>query len=258
MVDDGEPLGQVELERRAAVPGLGVVVVHEQDDLGHVLLGPPYHDDEGLMRPAFRPNELGDPDRAPFRLTCGAVNRLRHRIRVMAEDRQFAWSAAAPAALAAFALSFVGAWTVTRVPGHFVRSLLPFILLAVALYNGLTTGWGQWTPGAAGALLFGGVLSVNVCYVIWYRGVQRLGGARTIVMDMNAARLAFVREKMGVPDTILLAPGGDAAACEELIAITNGQLADVVVDATGSNKSMAGALAYCAYAARLEAGPLWP
>jgi alcohol dehydrogenase len=79
----------------------------------------------------------------------------------------------------------------------------------------------------------------------------RLSGARTIVLDMNAARLAFVREKMGVSDTILLAPGGDAAALEALRAITNGQLADVVVDATGSNKSMAGALAYCAYAARL-------
>ena len=79
----------------------------------------------------------------------------------------------------------------------------------------------------------------------------RLSGARTIVMDMNAARLAFVREKMGVPDTILLAPGGEAAALEQLAAITGGQLADVVADATGSNKSMAGALAYCAYAGRL-------
>ena len=79
----------------------------------------------------------------------------------------------------------------------------------------------------------------------------RLSGARTIVMDMNAARLAFLRDKMGVPDTILLAPGGEAAALEELAAITGGQLADVVVDATGSNKSMAGALACCAYAGRL-------
>ena len=70
-------------------------------------------------------------------------------------------------------------------------------------------------------------------------------------MDMNAARLAFVREKMGVPDTILLAPEGEAAALADISAITNGQLADVVVDATGSNQSMAGALAYCAFAARL-------
>jgi uncharacterized membrane protein YfcA len=46
-----------------------------------------------------------------------------------------AWSTAAPAAVAAFALSFVGAWTVTRVPGEFVRSLLPFVLIAVAVYT---------------------------------------------------------------------------------------------------------------------------
>lgn len=46
-----------------------------------------------------------------------------------------AWSTAAPAAVAAFALAFVGAWTVTRVPGDFVRSLLPLILLAVAVYT---------------------------------------------------------------------------------------------------------------------------
>jgi alcohol dehydrogenase len=79
----------------------------------------------------------------------------------------------------------------------------------------------------------------------------KLSGARTIVMDMNAARLAFVREKMGVPDTIELKPGGEAEAIEQLSTITSGQLADVVVDATGSNKSMAAALAYCAFVGRL-------
>ena len=79
----------------------------------------------------------------------------------------------------------------------------------------------------------------------------RLSGARTIVMDMNPARLAFVRDRMGVPDTIQLAPGGEEAALKQLGALTNGQLADVVVDATGSNKSMGAALAYCSYAGRL-------
>jgi alcohol dehydrogenase len=79
----------------------------------------------------------------------------------------------------------------------------------------------------------------------------KLSGARTIVMDMNAARLAFVRDRMGVPDTIELGAGGEAAAVEQLSALTGGQLADVVIDATGSNKSMAAALAYCAFAGRL-------
>jgi alcohol dehydrogenase len=79
----------------------------------------------------------------------------------------------------------------------------------------------------------------------------KLSGARTIVMDMNAGRLAFVRSKMGVPDTIELTPGGEAAAVEQLSAISHGQLADVVIDATGSNRSMSAALAYCAFAGRL-------
>lgn len=62
-----------------------------------------------------------------FGTAAAAVNYAR-RVRV-------AWSTAAPAALAAFTLSFAGAWTVTRIPGDFVRLLLPFILLAVAIYT---------------------------------------------------------------------------------------------------------------------------
>ena len=46
-----------------------------------------------------------------------------------------AWSTTAPAALAALPLAFFGAWTVTRVPADFVRSLLPLILVAVAVYT---------------------------------------------------------------------------------------------------------------------------
>lgn len=77
----------------------------------------------------------------------------------------------------------------------------------------------------------------------------KLSGAKTIVMDMNEQRLAFVREKMGVPDTILAK--GDGEELKHLAALTNGQLADVVVDATGHNKSMGHALNYCAFKGRL-------
>jgi hypothetical protein len=56
---------------------LGRVLAHE---IGHSLLGAPYHDDVGLMRAMFRPNELAEQDRAPFRLTCNGVARLRGRI----------------------------------------------------------------------------------------------------------------------------------------------------------------------------------
>jgi uncharacterized membrane protein YfcA len=45
------------------------------------------------------------------------------------------WGAAGPAALAALIFSFLGAFAVTRVPADFVRKLLPFILVAVAVYT---------------------------------------------------------------------------------------------------------------------------
>ncbi len=77
----------------------------------------------------------------------------------------------------------------------------------------------------------------------------KLSGAKTIVMDMNDQRLSFVRERMGVPDTILTK--GDGEELKQLGELTNGQLADVVIDATGSNKSMGHALNYCARAGRL-------
>jgi 2-desacetyl-2-hydroxyethyl bacteriochlorophyllide A dehydrogenase len=77
----------------------------------------------------------------------------------------------------------------------------------------------------------------------------KLSGARTIVMDLSEARLSFVREQMGLPDTIL--SRGDGQELKQLSELTGGQYADVVVDATGSNLSMSGALEYCAFAGRL-------
>ena len=77
----------------------------------------------------------------------------------------------------------------------------------------------------------------------------KLSGARTIVMDLNEQRLAFVRAKMGVPDTI--AAKGDGTELEALKALTGGTLAQCVIDATGSNKSMSAALQYCSFTGRL-------
>lgn len=77
----------------------------------------------------------------------------------------------------------------------------------------------------------------------------RLSGAQTLVMDLSEARLAFVRDRLGVTDTILVR--GDGAESRELAALTEGRLADVVVDATGSHRSMSQALEFCAFAGRL-------
>ena len=77
----------------------------------------------------------------------------------------------------------------------------------------------------------------------------KLSGARVIVIDRVAARLAFVRERMGITDT-LLATGG-ASDLDAIRELTDGRFCEVVVDATGSNASMGEALAYCAFGGRL-------
>ena len=77
----------------------------------------------------------------------------------------------------------------------------------------------------------------------------KVAGATAIVLDLNEARLAFCRERMGVRHTLTLK--GDGSELAALTAMTNGQLADVVIDATGSNKSMSHALNYCAFGGRL-------
>lgn len=77
----------------------------------------------------------------------------------------------------------------------------------------------------------------------------KLSGARPIVMDISEGRLAFVRDQMGVPDTLL--PRGDASDIAALAALTGGQGADVVIDATGSNKSMVRSMELAAFAGRV-------
>jgi 2-desacetyl-2-hydroxyethyl bacteriochlorophyllide A dehydrogenase len=75
----------------------------------------------------------------------------------------------------------------------------------------------------------------------------KLSGARTIVLDLNQQRLDFCKTVMGVDETIFV-NGGEL---EELKRVTDGALAQVVIDATGSNKSMASALSFCAFTGRL-------
>ncbi|MEQ1860291.1 MAG: zinc-binding alcohol dehydrogenase family protein [Chthoniobacteraceae bacterium] len=77
----------------------------------------------------------------------------------------------------------------------------------------------------------------------------RLSGARPIVMDIAESRLAFVRKKMGVPDTIVVR--GDESDIKAVAEMTGGQFADVVIDATGNNKSMVRAMEFAAFAARV-------
>jgi 2-desacetyl-2-hydroxyethyl bacteriochlorophyllide A dehydrogenase len=77
----------------------------------------------------------------------------------------------------------------------------------------------------------------------------RLAGSRVILMDMAESRLAFARERLGVHDTLLAT--GTPADEPAVHSLTDGCMAEVVIDATGSHQSMSTALTLCSYGGRL-------
>ncbi len=78
----------------------------------------------------------------------------------------------------------------------------------------------------------------------------KLSGATTIVMDVNPQRLDFCTKAMGITKTLV--PKGDGSDEEALKQLTHdGSWPAVVIDATGSNKSMSNALNYCGFAGRV-------
>ncbi len=77
----------------------------------------------------------------------------------------------------------------------------------------------------------------------------RLSGATSIVMDLNEQRLEFCRDKMGVGHTIHFQ--GDGSELARLTELTDGKLAQVVIDATGNHKSMSNALNFVGFTGTL-------
>ena len=72
----------------------------------------------------------------------------------------------------------------------------------------------------------------------------KLTGAKVSVMDMNPARLEFVRKHYAVDHTIQFV--GDGSEREQMQQATGGDFYQSVVDATGNRHSMSGALQYVA------------
>ncbi len=77
----------------------------------------------------------------------------------------------------------------------------------------------------------------------------KVSGARPIVADISESRLEFVRSVMKVPDTIQVS--GTEEDLKKIDELTNGQRADLVIDATGNNRSMARAMEFAAFAGRV-------
>lgn len=76
----------------------------------------------------------------------------------------------------------------------------------------------------------------------------KLKGARVVVMDMNASRLAFCQQQLGVDATVLLQSTDPVG---KIRATLNGDLPTVVFDATGNPTSMMQAFKYVAHGGRL-------
>ena len=77
----------------------------------------------------------------------------------------------------------------------------------------------------------------------------RLTGATVSVMDMSDERLEFCRSTYGINNLIKFQ--GNGSEIEKIKQITEGGFYDVVIDATGSNKSMSNALEYVAFGGSL-------
>jgi 2-desacetyl-2-hydroxyethyl bacteriochlorophyllide A dehydrogenase len=75
----------------------------------------------------------------------------------------------------------------------------------------------------------------------------RIAGANVIAMDVSADRLAFCRNKLQVQHTINPLNGN---ATEQLQQITNGDMATVVIDATGNLKAIENGINYLAHGGR--------
>jgi 2-desacetyl-2-hydroxyethyl bacteriochlorophyllide A dehydrogenase len=72
---------------------------------------------------------------------------------------------------------------------------------------------------------------------------SRLRGAEVTVIDSRAERLALCRDKLGIPRALTLSPD----LLPNLVAITGGDMFDVVFDATGNPAAMESGFRYVAH-----------
>jgi drug/metabolite transporter (DMT)-like permease len=65
-------------------------------------------------------------------------------------------------------------------------------LLAAGVPSLLAQDWSAVGTAAWGGVLFSSIFSIGVAYLLWYRGVQKLGGARTAVYSNLTPVVALV------------------------------------------------------------------
>ena len=75
----------------------------------------------------------------------------------------------------------------------------------------------------------------------------RIAGAKVIAMDINNSRLQFCADRLGIEHRVNAL---DSNVLDQLKQLTNGDMPDVVIDATGNLKAIQGAFQYLAHGGR--------
>lgn len=71
------------------------------------------------------------------------------------------------------------------------------------------------------------------------------------VVDIQESRLAFCRDELGIPDTLLIAGNGDDRLDDRLRMLSGGDLPSLIIDATGNPQSMGACFDLAANGARI-------
>lgn len=65
-------------------------------------------------------------------------------------------------------------------------------IILVGVPDLLAQDWGRVGTGAWGGLLYSALLSIGLAYLLWYRGVEKLGGARTAIFSNLTPVVALI------------------------------------------------------------------
>jgi drug/metabolite transporter (DMT)-like permease len=65
-------------------------------------------------------------------------------------------------------------------------------LVLIAIPGMATQPWGAVRPGAWAGMLFSAIFSIGLAYILWYRGVERIGSTRTAVYVNVAPIVALI------------------------------------------------------------------
>ena len=133
-------------------------------------------------------------------------------------------------------------------PAHKLHASAKLSLEQLALVETLAIGCNavnRGNPSAEESVLIIGAGPIGLSVLEFVK----VRGARSVVMDMNPDRLVFATETMGAQHSVLFK--GDGSEEQALLDACGGHLPDVVIDATGSNRSMSNALNYVGFTGRL-------